>query len=432
MRAAARSVALAVLAAAMGAAALPAQVPQDSVTARLRRAEEALEQLRAELGQQGQGAVRSRSRHTLEVTGQVLVNAFYNSAKTNNSDVPLYADTLVPPSATTPGDLPGLPTHNLGAAVRQTRLGLTLSDVSAIGAIVSGTVQVDFFGGQQPSTGGRTYPLPRLRVAAARLDWAHIGLLIGQDAVVIAPVNPVSFASFATPLFASSGNLWFRAPQVRLTAETSWSAHLGVQAAALAPLQPVAQGALLTQPDSAERSGRPSVEGRLYLAWGDGETASEVGVGAHLGWLATTGDTLLQSHAFAADARIALGPHLAIAGEAFTGQALGSLGGAVGQNLGRNHTPIRSRGGWAQLDIKPGAGWEFGGGYGIDDPNVSDLPLVLGVQSGRGRNVTIAGHLLWRAGGGLLFGAEFRRIETSYATGTLSVNHFNGYAGLTF
>ena len=426
MRAAARSLALAVLAAALGAASLPAQVPQDSVLARLRRAEEALEQLRAELGQQGEGAVRSRSRHTLEVTGQVLVNTFFNSAKTNNSDVPLYADTL------TPGDIPGLPTRNLGAAVRQTRLGLSLSDVRAIGAVVSGTVQVDFFGGQQPSTGGRTYPLPRLRVAAARLDWAHVGLLIGQDALVIAPVNPVSFASFATPLFASSGNLWFRAPQVRLTAETSWRAHLGVQAAALAPLQPAAQGALLTQPDSAERSGRPSVEGRLYLAWGDGETASEVGVGAHLGWLATSGDTLLQSHAYAADARIALGPHLAIAGEAFTGQALGALGGAVGQNLGRNHTPIRSRGGWAQLDIKPGAGWEFGGGYGIDDPNVADLPLVLGVQSGRGRNVTIAGHLLCRPGGGLLFGVEFRRIETSYVAGTLSVNHINAYAGVAF
>jgi hypothetical protein len=427
VRAAARSAVLAVLAAALGAASLPAQTPQDSVTARLRRAEEALEQLRAELGLQGQGAVRSRSRHTLEVTGQVLVNAFYNSAKTNNSDVPVYADTLNPTV-----DLAGLPTRNLGAAVRQTRLGLSLSDIQAIGAIVSGTVQVDFYGGQQQSTGGRTYPLPRLRVAAARLDWAHIGLLIGQDALVIAPVNPVSFASFATPLFASSGNLWFRAPQVRLTAETSWSAHLGVQAAALAPLQPVAQGVLLTQPDSAERSGRPSVEGRLYLAWGDGETASEVGVGAHLGWLATTGDTLLQSHAYAADARIALGRHLVIAGEAFTGQALGSLGGAVGQNLGLNHTPVRSRGGWAQLDIKPGAGWEFGGGYGMDDPNVSDLPLVGGVRTGRGRNVTMAGHLLWHPGGGLLFGAEFRRIETSYAAGTLSVNHVNAYAGLAF
>jgi len=429
VRAAAHSAALAVLAvlaASLAAASLSAQTPQDSIAVRLQRAEDAIAQLRAELGQQGQGAVRAHSRHTLEVTGQVLVNAFYNSAKTNNSDVPVYADTL------TASDLAGLPTHNLGAAVRQTRLGLTLSDVRAIGAIVSGTVQVDFFGGQQPSTGGRTFPLLRLRVASARLDWAHVGLLVGQDALVIAPVNPVSFASFATPLFASSGNLWFRAPQVRLTAETSWPTHLGVQAAALAPMQPLAQGALLTQPDSAERSGRPSAEGRLYLAWGDGETASEIGFGGHIGWLATTGDTLLQSDALAADARIAFGRHLVLAGEAFTGQALGSMGGGVGQNLGVGHTPIRSRGGWAQLDIKPGAGWEFGGGYGMDDPNIADLPLVGGVHTGRGRNVTIAGHLLWRPGGGLLFGAEYRRIETSYAAGTLSVNHINGYAGLSF
>lgn len=426
MRAAARPVALAILAAALAAESLRAQTLQDSVALRLRRAEEAIEQLRAELGRQEAAAVRARSGHRVELSGQILINAFYNSGKTNNSDIPTYADTLIPADAT------GLPAHNIGMAARQTRLGLTVSDVRALGAIVSANVQVDFYGGQQPSNAGRTFPLLRLRVASLRADWAHVGLLIGQDALVVAPVSPVSFASFSTPLFAYSGNLWFRAPQVRLTAETSWRAHLGIQAAALAPMQPIAQGALLTQPDSAERSGRPSVEGRLYLAWGDGETASEIGMGGHLGWLATTGDTLLQSHALVADARIALGRHIAIAGEAFTGQALGSLGGAVSQNLGLNHTPIRSRGGWAQLDIKPGAGWEFGGGYGIDDPDIPDLPRSGGVVTGRGRNVTVAGHLLWRPGGGLLFGAEFRRIETSYAAGTLSVNHINGYAGLSF
>lgn len=430
MRAAARSAALAILAASLGAGALPAQTAQDTLAARLRRAEEAIEQLRAELGRQDQSAMHARSRHTLEITGLVLVNAFYNSGKTNNSDVPLYADSLAS------SDSSGLPLHNLGAAVRQTRLGLSLSDVRAIGAVVSATVQIDFYGGQQPSTGGRTNPLPRLRVASARIDWAHVGLLVGQDALVIAPVNPVSFASFATPLFASSGNLWFRAPQVRLTAETSWRAHLGVQAAALAPMQPVAQGALLTQPDSAERSGRPSLEGRIYLAWGDGETASEIGAGGHIGWLATTGDTLLQSHALAADARIAIGRHLVVAGEAFTGQALGALGGAVGQNLGVGHTPIRSRGGWAQLDIKPGAGWEFGGGYGMDDPNTNDLPRSGALWIGRGRNVTYGGHLLWRPVGGLLFGVEFRRIQTTWQTvaahGVATSDHVNAYAGLAF
>jgi hypothetical protein len=369
----------------------------------------------------GAAAASAQTHPTLTVTGQLLVNAFYNSGKTNNNDVPTYADTL------TGAELAGLPAHNLGTAVRQTRLGLTVSGTRALGASVTGNLQVDFFGGQQPGTGGRTYPLPRLRVASVRADWAHVSVLVGQDALVIAPVSPVSFASYATPLFAYSGNLWFRAPQVRVTAETVWHARFGVQAAALAPLQPAAQGVLLTQPDSAERSARPSLEGRLYAKWGRGDAVSEVGFGGHVGWLATTGDTLLRSQAVAADARIAIGPHLVLAGEAFSGEALGALGGAIGQNLGRLHVPVGTRGGWLQADVRPDATWEFGGGFGIDHPVAGDL-----AAGGRERNVTWAGHLLCHPGGGVLLGAEFRRIETAYASRTLAVTNLNTYAGLSF
>jgi hypothetical protein len=416
-----RPATLTALALVLAGAPLAAQSVPDSLLARLRQTDSTLAALQARVDQLSEPTVRSRSRALVELTGLVLFNGYYNSGRTNNSDVPVYADTLAG------AELAGLPARNVGAAARQTRLGLTVSEVRAIGAVVSATVQVDFFGGQQASTGGRTYPLVRLRVASVHVDWAHVGLLVGQDALLIAPQSPVSFASFATPLFAYSGNLWFRAPQVRLTAETSWSAHLGLQAAALAPMQPSPQGALLTQPDTAERSARPSVEARTYLSWGDGDAASEIGVGGHLGWLATTGDTLLQSQVVAADARIAFGRHVAISGEAFIGQALGTFGGGVGQNLGVAQVPVHSRGGWAQLDIRPGGGWQLGGGYGIDDPDTGDLPIT-----GRGRNVTIAGHLIWRPGGGLLFGTEFRQIQTTYAAGTLTVNHVNAYAGLAF
>jgi len=366
-------------------------------------------------------AAAAQTRATLTVSGQLLVNAFYNSGKTNNSDVPTYADTL------TAAEPAGLPAHNLGAAVRQSRLGLTVTGTRALGASLTGLVQVDFFGGQQPSTGGRTYPLPRVRVASVRADWAHVSVLVGQDALVIAPVSPVSYASFATPLFANSGNLWFRAPQVRVSAELDRRARFGVQAAALAPLQPLAQGALLTQPDSAERSALPGLEGRLYVKWGHAGTVSEVGFGGHLGWLATTGDTLLRSRAVAADARIAIGPHLTLAGEAFSGEAIGALGGAIAQNLGRQHVPVGSRGGWLQADVRPDSVWEFGGGFGIDHPVAGDL-----AAGGRERNVTWAGHLVCHPGGGLLLGAEFRRIETAYAARTVGVTHLNAYTGLTF
>jgi hypothetical protein len=401
---------------------LAAQEPPDSLTARVRRAEEAIEQLQARLAEQTQAAVRSRSRGTLEVYGLIVANGFYNSAKTNNSDIPAYADTL-----TTAESASRLPMSNVGATVRQSRLGLQVSAVRALGAQVSGHFQFDFVGGQQPSAAGRTSPLMRVRIASIRMDWAHVGLLIGQDWTLLAPQTPTSYAAMGVPLFGYSGNLWFRAPQVRLTAETSWKAHLGIQAAVLAPMQPLAQGAVSTQPDSAERSGRPTVEGRAYLAWGTGDLASEIGVAGHAGWLATGGDSLLQSEAVSLDGRVALGAHLVISGEAFSGQALGAFAGGVAQNLGLGGVPVRAQGGWVQVDIRPRSGWQVGGGYGIDDPNDEDLLL-----SGRGRNVTYAAHLIWRPGGGLMLGTEWRRTETTYARGTLAVNHINSYAGLSF
>ena len=48
--------------------------------------------------------------------------------------------------------------------------------------IATGEVDVDFFGGQQPSTGGRTHPIPRLRRAYGELRWSHVSLLVGQEA----------------------------------------------------------------------------------------------------------------------------------------------------------------------------------------------------------------------------------------------------------
>jgi hypothetical protein len=169
------------------------------------------------------------------------------------------------------------------------------------------------------------------------------------------------------------------------------------------------------------------VEGRAYLAWGTGDLASEIGVAGHAGWLATGGDSLLQSEAVSLDGRVALGAHLVISGEAFSGQALGAFAGGVAQNLGLGGVPVRAQGGWVQVDIRPRSGWQVGGGYGIDDPNDEDLLL-----SGRGRNVTYAAHLIWRPGGGLMLGTEWRRTETTYARGTLAVNHINSYAGLSF
>jgi hypothetical protein len=415
------------LAAALFALPLAAQNPQDSAQAvtdslrdRLEAAERAIERLRRQAGELDQAKIGSRSRNRVELSGTLLLNGFWSDARVNNSDNPTFV--------VTPQDTSGLPNGYGAATVRQTMLGIAVSGARALGADLSGDLQLDFYGGQQPSTGGRTFPLPRIRTMAARLDWPHVGLLIGQESQIISPWNPSSLAMVGIPGFTHAGNLWFWVPQARLTVETGARPRLGFQAAALSPMLGSPQGSFTTQPDSAEKSQRPFVQGRVYTGWGDGATETQVGIGGHRGWIATTGDSLLTSQAFTADARIAVGARVTLTAEGFIGSALAGLGGGgVGQQFGSTGIPVDSRGGWVQLLVRPTPTWEVGGGWGMDDPDDADLP-----PTGRLKNVTYAGHVTLRPGGGFFAGGEVRRFTTTYQAGNLQAWHINVYSGIAF
>jgi hypothetical protein len=358
------------------------------------------------------------AKRTVELTGTVLMNGFYNSARTNNSDAPTFADS----------DAVGV--KGSSATLRQTRLGAIVTDADVLGASFNGEIDLDFFGGQQPAAGNRTFPLVRLRRAIATLQWTRLQLMFGQEAPLAAERNPRSLASVGVPDFTSAGNLWLWIPQLRVTAEYGYTLRLAVQGAVLAPIAGV-QGLTTTQPDSGERASRPALEGRVRLAWGPTDDPSEVALGGHIGWLrgldSVPGDTLLTSHAITFDTRLKLGP-AELLGEAFIGQAVAGLGGgAIAQNTGAGGVPVRTTGGWAQLNLRPRAGWMVGAGCGIDDPKDVDVPAT-----GRFRNFVCEGHAEWRPPGPLVFGFEFRRLETRYQAGDFVVNHLNLAAGFKF
>src|SRR6266852_831087 len=140
-------------------------------------------------------AAAPTAKRTIELTGLVLVNGFFTNARVNNSDVPQFVDSLAPASA-------------VGGTMRQTRLGLLVTEPDVLRGSFSGEVDVDFYGGQQPSSGGRTFPLLRLRRARGIVRWSNGELLAGQESPLIAGVNPVSPAAIGTPAFAAAGNLW--------------------------------------------------------------------------------------------------------------------------------------------------------------------------------------------------------------------------------
>ena len=361
----------------------------------------------------------SPAKRTVEFTGTVLINGFYNSARTNNSDVPVFADT----------DATGVTGGS--ATMRQTRLGVFVNDPDVLGGSFSGEVDMDFFGGQQPAPGNRTFPLIRLRRAIGTVQWNHMQLMFGQETPLVSDRNPRSLASVGVPDFSTAGNLWFWLPQVRVTAEYGYTLRLAVQGAVLAPISGAIQGATATQPDSGERTGRPYLEGRVRLGWGPVDDPSEVAIGGHLGWLKGLynggTDSLIQSRAITLDTRIKLGPAELI-GEAFSGQAISGLGGGgIGQYAGIGGAAVHTKGGWGQLNVRPRPAWMVGGGCGIDDPRDSDV-----LATGRFRNFVCEGHVHWSPPGPLIFGFEFRRLDTRYSSGDYKVNHLNLAAGYHF
>jgi hypothetical protein len=353
--------------------------------------------------------------------GLALMNAFYTSDAVNNSDVPQY--TI--PAAGNPR------TSTSSASVRQSRLTLTALVPEFARGALTGELDVDFYGGQQPSTGGRTFPLLRIRRAFGELTWRRSALLIGQESPPIAAVSPSSLASIGFPDFAGAGNLWLWLPQIRLSGDLApaGGVRVGAEVAALAPTAGDPQGAFATQPDIAERSGRPYLQGRLRARWGAGEQQGEVSFGGHYGWLVDSTGGRVPSRALVASVWTPLGRRAELRAEAFVGQALAGLGGGgIGQNMVVDGVPVHTRGGWAQLNLRPSAVWEVGGGGGIDDPDDDDLALA-----SRRRNVAVEGHVHWRHAPAVV-GVEVRGLWTRYApaVGDLSAAHVNLAAGFEF
>lgn len=400
------------VAAATGAAAQTTST--DSVVERLRRAEAAISALQTELAEQAGTSVRSRSGMRMEVNGRVMIAGFGNSRRVNNVDNPQFVR---------PDTTPGVPARGAGMAIRQTRLGIALQDDRVLGGAFTGDVDVDFYGGQLPSGGGRTFPLLRLRTARAIVRWRRAHVLIGQESPLVSALNPMTPTAIGTPAFAGAGNLWLWLPQVRAGIESSGDVRLGVDAAVLAPTSGDPAGSFDTEYDAAERSGRPYLQGRVHVAWMRGDVRGEIGCGVHRGWL-VPGSVRVVSGAFACDALVPLAAAAEVRGEFFSGQAVRGLGGGgIGQNFTPANTPLRGTGGWAQLNVRPTVLMHLGAGCGVDHPETLAV---------RRRNDACATYALLRPAGPLFAGAEWRRLRTTYASGRYVNDHVTFAAGFEF
>jgi hypothetical protein len=363
--------------------------------------------------------------------GSVYFNGFHNADGVNNEDVPLWAVGGA-------GDT--------SATARQSRFGFRISTPPALGAKVTTVVEADFFGGFPAVGTGENFGQVRLRLANARLDWGKTSLVLGQDWMVFAPVNPTSLACAAIPLFAASGNPWARIPQVRL--ERRFGSVL-TQAAVLAPQSGDFNAAFFAQPNSGALSQTPYFQGRVALtskSWLGSGKSGAIGLSGHYGQsrVTPTGGTAkdIDSAAGALDVSVPFGRHVTLLGEAFVGTNLAGFQAGVFQGLNPDAVSsapspgpegIATKGGWAQIGFTPGASkLGLSASIGVDDPDDADLVSAT-KRNWRLRNQVVALGLSYRCSAQLSLGLEYRFLKTKLLqTGTQDSRHLNLAAVLAF
>src|SRR5262245_15880459 len=296
-----------------------------------------VEMLQTQVAELAQTKVESTTRLPLKIFGTVHAGVFANSANPNWLDNP----NLVGP--TPPDGHAG----TMSASLRQTRIGLTADGPTLGSARTNAVVAMDFFGGIPGFQTGQVMGLPRLLIAYARIEGAKTGFEAGQDHVILAPRDPTSLAAYSFPLLFRSGNLYLRAPQVRI--ERTFASRLKTMAGIVAPIggDLVGDAYLFVPPAlGGERSRRPGVQARpAYTAGEPGDARLvDVGISGHTGWERRAG-TLVNGWAAAIDFA-ARRDVIGVAGELFRAENADAFGAGTGLDA-------PSSGGWAELQLFP-------------------------------------------------------------------------------
>ena len=178
----------------------------------------------------------------------------------------------------------------------------------------------------------------------------------------------------------------------------------------------------LNNVELSEDNGWPDIEVRV--AWSAGELKQtgmfpqrpfEAGLSAVVGQLRTTsGATRVVANVWglAGDMRWRATENFGLAGEVYTGQALGTYGAAIFQNVNATtFEAVHVTGGWLELYYYLTECLHSHVGFGIDDPVDSEL-----AASQIAFNRTLFANLIWDVSKSLRFAGELTFRRTNYIT----------------
>ncbi len=309
--------------------------------------------LESEISDLAQTKVGSNSRFPVKIFGTIVSDASFNSGAVNWLDNPSFA---LPPL------VPGVSTNSFSVSLRQSRLGAIINGPTLGDWKTSGLIMADFFAGSTALSPDTTMPVPRLLYGYVRFERGNTLIEAGQDQMILAPLNPTSIAALSFPELYDAGNLYSRAPQVRIQqtfkadASNEFIATAGVLDADAGDANIIAALGFANGP--AEAAHRPAVQARLAWKWNGGDSKHfEIGASGHRGSeLFPTGSQPSWGEALDVDAQ---DHRLGFAGEFYSGRNLAPFGGSIGQ-FGK------SIGGFAEARFKASERLSFNSGFGTD------------------------------------------------------------------
>lgn len=360
--------------------------------------------------------------------GFILANYAQSWSRPNFADVPTEA---VSDSNAQP------PNQNLSLfTVRQSRLGLNLSGSKGPwDSDLTGVVEIDFFGLRNTGSAGLDVNTvaPRLRLAYMQAKRGDQAVFFGQDWVkAFAPLNPESLVHVAIAPLSNSGNLWNRLPQLRWDADWDlggdWGAGTKValvrsfsadEAGRTAGAATVATASDLA--GSGEFSGGPAYQALTELKRKLGGRTFVVG--ASMQYLRESFNSVVPQPAGAQNRQVdgllgsahfvlPLMEAATLSGEGFYGRSDQNLNGlgTVYNDAGTVRTS-QTRGGFAQLQIRPVKGWRFNIMTGFEDLDQTGMPAAAIY-----RNETISANAMWVASPDLTLSLEFGRIHSYFVS----------------
>jgi len=377
-----------------------------------------------------QSKVESGSKFPVKLTGLILMNSFANSSGVDVIQSPGIA--IAGPATT-------------GISLSQTVLGLDARGPHFFGATTSADVRVDFAGGLGQGNYAESGGIVRFRTAHAEAAWSGTRAFFELDRPIVNPNTPTSLTAIALPALGWSGNLWNWIPQVGVehNLQLSDASRLTLQVALADVPDPVFPGAnnamSLPVASLSEQSRWLGSESRIGYSRGNPLTGLQVGVGGYFSPHSEPGDFHFDAWAATVDYRVPLFGKLEASGNFYRGVALGGLGGGAFKDYlygEQGETdffrPLDDVGGWSQLKARATARLQLNAAFGIDNAFASEIrPYLTFVSAPYGnlaRNSTFFTNAIYSPTAYTLFSFEYRRIDSSPATGPHSIANVYGVA----